>query len=238
MSVSAAREKVLILGGGDGLAAREILKYPDVKQVVLVDIDPAMTELGRNHPIFLELNRSSLRDARVQIINEDAYRYLQEESQIFDVIIIDLPDPKTVELARLYTREFYQLAMRHLSKGGALVTQASSPFFSRNAFLCIFKTIRAAGFSAIAYHNHIPTMGEWGWVLGINLADIETETLKERISLLNFAGLQTRFLNQDAMTAMVRFGKGELDGITEIQINQELELKLFHYYKEGKWDIY
>lgn len=238
MSISVARENILILGGGDGLAAREILKYPEVKKVVLVDIDPAVTDLGLNHPIFLKLNKESLHDPRVHIINEDAYTYLQKQTDIYDVIIVDLPDPKTVELARLYTREFYQLAMRHLSRGGTLVTQASSPFFSPKAFLCILKTMRAAGLSAIAYHNNIPTLGEWGWVLGMNVENVETAALKNRLSSLEFEGVNTRFLNREAMISMLNFGKGEMDGLAEIKVNQELELALYHYYKDGNWEYY
>jgi spermidine synthase len=238
MNISVAREKVLILGGGDGLAAREILKYPDVKQIVLVDIDPAVTELGQKQPVFLELNKNSLLDPRVQIVNEDAYTYLQKHVEIYDVIFVDLPDPKTVELARLYTREFYQLAARHLSRGGVLVTQAASPFFSRKAFLCVLKTMDAAGFSSVPYHNHIPTMGEWGWVLGINAPNIETPAIKQRLSSLEFGEVETRFLNRDAMVSMLNFGKGELDDLEAIKVNQELELALYHYYRNGRWDFY
>jgi spermidine synthase len=149
-----------------------------------------------------------------------------------------LPDPKTIELARLYTREFYQLAARHLSKGGVLVTQATSPFFSRKAFLCILKTMNAAGFSSLPYHNHIPTMGEWGWVLGINAPNIETAAMRHRLSSLEFDKVETRFLNREAMVSMLNFGKGELDGWEAINVNQELELALYHYYQDGRWDFY
>ena len=238
MAVSVSRRNVLILGGGDGLAAREILKYPDVEQITLVDLDPAITKLGSEHPIFLKLNRESLRDPRVAIRNEDAYTFLQASSHIYDVIIIDLPDPKTVELARLYSREFYQLTARHLAKGGIMVTQAGSPFFSRKAFLCILKTMRAAGIPAIAYHNNIPTLGEWGWVLGMNATEIDENQLKTQLENANFTSVPTRFLNRDAMISMLRFGKGELSGLDKIKINHELELALFHYYKAGDWEIY
>lgn len=238
MNISVARQKVLVLGGGDGLAAREILKYPAVQQVVLVDIDPAVTDLGRNHPLFFGLNKESLHDPRVEIVNQDAYTYLRGQTEIYDIIFMDLPDPKTIELARLYTREFYQLAARHLSKGGVLVTQATSPFFSRKAFLCILKTMNAAGFSSLPYHNHIPTMGEWGWVLGINAPHIETAAIKHRLSSLEFEKVETRFLNREAMVSMLNFGKGELDGLEAANVNQELELALFHYYKDGRWDFY
>ncbi len=238
MAVSVAQRHVLILGGGDGLAAREVLKYPGVARLTLVDLDPAVTRLGMTHPIFLKLNQEALRDPRVTIRNEDAYAFLQQTREIYDVIIIDLPDPKTVELARLYSREFYQLAARQLAKGGVMVTQAGSPFFSRKAFLCVLKTMQAAGLRVVPYHNHIPTLGEWGWVLGMNAPEMDAAQLKTRLESVDFAHVETRFLNHDAMMAMLRFGKGELDGLPDMKINQELELVLFHYYKSGDWEIY
>lgn len=238
MTMSIARKNILVLGGGDGLAAREIFKWPEVESITLVDLDPAVTNLGKNHPVFLDLNKNSLHDPRMTIINRDAYAFLKEDTGIYDVIIIDLPDPKTVELARLYTREFYQIASRHLSKGGTMVTQATSPFFARNAFLSILKTMQVAGLSTIAYHNHIPTLGEWGWVLGVKGAGISPDGLKEKLTSASFETLRTRFLNQDAMISMLNFGKGEIDDLQDIEVNQELELKLFHYYKAGNWEFY
>lgn len=238
MSASVSRERVLVLGGGDGMAVREILKYPEVALVRLVDLDPAVTELGLNHPLFKQLNEGALKDTRVDILNTDAYAFLKEDPELYDVIIIDLPDPKTIELARLYSREFYQLAQRHLSKGGVMVTQAGSPFFSREAFLCILKTMEASGLTTQPYHNHIPTLGEWGWVLGVNAKANSPDALKKRLGDLQFENLETRFLNNDAMISMLHFGKNEMAGFEDIKINQELELALFHYYKAGDWEIY
>ncbi len=238
MNMSVSRQNVLILGGGDGLAVREVLKYPEVKSVVLVDIDPAMTELGRNHPVFLKFNKGALLDSRVRTENRDAYVFLMEDDLLYDVIIIDLPDPKSVELARLYSRQFYQLALRHLSKGGTIVTQATSPFFSKNAFLSILKSMRATGIPAIAYHNHIPTLGEWGWVLGMNAPDMESNALKENLSKPGFDNIQTRFLNKEAIISMLHFGKGIFDQYEEISVNDELNLSVYHYYRDGAWDIY
>ena len=238
MSLAPNRERVLVLGGGDGLAAREILKYPEVKLLNLVDIDGAVTDLGRTHPIFVELNQGALIDKRVHIFNEDAYIYLQNDDQIYDVIIIDLPDPKTVGLARLYTRQFYNLAIKHLARGGRLITQATSPFFSKNAFQAILKTIRATGIPAIAYHNHIPTLGEWGWVIGIHAAEFTPALLKKKLSLLEYDSITTRYLNQDAMVSMLHFGKGVLDELDKITIGDELDLAVYQYYRQGAWDIY
>ncbi|MFQ5582998.1 MAG: polyamine aminopropyltransferase [Calditrichia bacterium] len=238
MMLASSKKNVLVLGGGDGLAVREILKYPAVESVTLVDIDPAMTKLGMKHPLFVTLNGNSLNDARVQVVNRDAYIFLRDDTSIYDVIIVDLPDPKSVEIARLYTRQFYKTAVRHLSRGGVIVTQATSPFFSKKAFLSILKTMRAAGMPAIAYHNNIPTLGEWGWVLAMNSRQVDEADLKEALSKMNFEGLETRFLNRDAMISMLHFGKNVFKNIDEIKVNDELDLALFHYYDKGSWDLY
>lgn len=238
MMLSSSKKNILVLGGGDGLAVREILKYPTVESVILVDIDPAMTKLGMQHPLFVKLNGNSLNDARVQVINRDAYIFLRDDARLYDVIIVDLPDPKSVELARLYTRQFYKTAARHLSRGGVIVTQATSPFFSKKAFLSILKTMRAAGMPAIAYHNNIPTLGEWGWVLAMNSQKVDAGDLKEALVRVDFSGLETRFLNREAMVGMLSFGKNIFENIDGIKVNDELDLALFHYYDKGSWDLY
>lgn len=237
MSVGPAAQ-VLILGGGDGLALREVLKHRSVQQVTLVDIDPAITALAASHPLFLKLNQGALQDGRVQLVHQDAYRFLQDDSRVYDVIIIDLPDPKTIELARLYTREFYTLAARHLAVGGRMVTQATSPFFSKLAFLSILKTMRAAGLTAVAYHNHIPTMGEWGWVLGLNAAPASEAALQTALLAADFAAVPTKFLDRAAMMHMLHFGKGVLDQLDAVAVTNELDLTVYHYYRQGDWDIY
>jgi spermidine synthase len=238
MALSVSKKNILILGGGDGLAAREVLKHRRVKRIVVIDIDPAMTELGKTHSVFNDLNGGALKDPRVQILNQDAYIYLKQTDQVFDVVIIDLPDPETVELARLYSRQFYKLITRLLTPGGVVVTQATSPFFARDAYLSILKSMRAAGIPAIAYHNHIPTLGEWGWVLGMNAPDIKSRELKNRLANLSFVEIDTRYLNQEAMLGMLSFGKGFFEQLEEIAVNDELDLAVYHYYRDGAWDIY
>ncbi|GAB4332554.1 MAG: polyamine aminopropyltransferase [Calditrichia bacterium] len=238
MLLAASRKKVLILGGGDGLAAREVLKYPEVESVTLVDLDPQMTRLGQNYPLFVELNRNSLNNPRVKILNQDAGVFLRESPELFDVILIDLPDPKTVELARLYTVQFYQLVALHLSRGGVAVTQATSPFFSREAFLCIHKSMDKAGLTSLSYHNHIPTLGEWGWVLGMKGEGLSAEKLKQRLLESDYSKVETRFLNRDAALSMFHFGKDIYRDFEKIKPNDEMELSLLQYYKNGLWDLY
>ncbi len=238
MQTTVSHRRVLILGGGDGLALREVLKYPDVESVTLVDIDPAVTRLAATHPILVSINQNALNHPKVRVINRDAYAYLRDSNRLYDVIIIDLPDPKTVQLARLYSVEFYRLCRRQLARGGTLVTQATSPFFAQKAFLSILKTVRAAGFTAVPYRNHIPTLGEWGWVLGINRTDLPEEAFRKQLQRLDFSNVPTRFLNREAMTRMLLFGKNELQGLDTVEVTNQVGLKVYQYYLKGDWDLY
>ena len=239
MLASAARRHILILGGGDGLALREVLRHPEVIDVTLVDIDPAMTTLGRSHEVLVALNQHAFGDPRVSVENRDAFTYLRDaDNRFWDVILVDLPDPRTIDLARLYSLEFYRLARRHLSPGGVIVTQATSPFFTRRAFLSVGATMEAAGFITARYHNHVPTMGEWGWVLGMRGPDESGqpgEGLEQRLTGLSFESLGTRFLNRDAMLSMLHFGKGFDDAV---EVSDQTNLAIFYYYRDGDWDLY
>ncbi len=170
LSLAKHRENILVLGGGDGLAAREILKYKDVKNITVVDLDKDMTDLAKNNRIVKELNQKSFFDPKVEIINEDAFKYIENSNQYFDVIIIDLPDPNNSSLARLYSREFYKLASKKLSKEGLLVTQATSPYFSSEAYWCVKETLKAAGYKYISpYHVYVPSFGDWGFMLATKI---------------------------------------------------------------------
>lgn len=160
---------VLILGGGDGLAVRELLKYPDIQHITLVDLDPAIAALARNHHYLRQLNQNALHHPKVRIIHQDAFVFSKQNKALYDVILIDLPDPKTISLARLYSQQFYQSLRHHLAPQGIMVTQATSPFFATEAFWSIKHTIQAAGFPLVTpYHLNIPSFGEWGFVMACN----------------------------------------------------------------------
>lgn len=165
MALAPVTAEVLILGGGDGLAVREVLKYPGVKRVTLIDIDARMTRLGRTFPAIVALNSGALRDPRVRIVHQDAHRFLENTAQLYDVILGDLPDPNSDVLAKLYSVEFYKLIQRHLAASGVFVTQATSPFFARDAFWCIAATIAESGLETAPYHTYVPSFGDWGFVL-------------------------------------------------------------------------
>ncbi len=160
-----APRRVLVLGGGDGLATREILRYPGALSITLVDLDPEMTRLFSTHSLLTQINGGALTDRRVQVVNEDAFVWLDRTRDLFDVAIADLPDPHNYSLGKLYSRSFYRLLRSRLAPGGLAVVQATSPMFARRSFWCIVETIRSAGFLARPYHVYVPSFGEWGFVL-------------------------------------------------------------------------
>ena len=232
------RKDILLLGGGDGLAAREILKYPDVENLTLVDLDPAMSRLARQDKIFLSINKGSLNDPRVRVINQDAYQFIKNSVDLYDAVIIDLPDPKSVSLSLLYSLGFYKMVEKHLKPFGAMVTQSTSPLYSPEAFLCIKKTLEAAGFSTLPYQNSVPSMGQWGWVLGVRQKAMPAQRLKQDLTALEFADIKTRFLNRDAMISMAHFGKGLFEKEAQIEPNTQFDHNILKYYRQGSWDLY
>ncbi|MBF0589906.1 MAG: polyamine aminopropyltransferase [Magnetococcales bacterium] len=166
MMATPFHERVLLLGAGDGLAVRELLKYKDIKQIVVVDIDPEMTRLARENPLIRGLNGGSLEDPRVEVVNGDAFGYLTGPGAPFEVILADLPDPSHGQLARLYSVAFYKAARTRLSRHGILATQATSAYATPEAFWSIGKTLQVAGFRHITpYHAYVPSFGDWGFML-------------------------------------------------------------------------
>ena len=157
--------RVLVLGGGDGLALREILKYPDVESITLVDLDPEMTRLFSTHPYLASLNQHSLTNPRVHVINADAFVWLDRSSDSYDFIVVDFPDPTNYSLGKLYTTAFYRLMAKHLSAQGLAVVQSTSPLFARQSYWCIVETLKQAGLKTYPYHLYVPSFGEWGFVL-------------------------------------------------------------------------
>lgn len=156
---------VLILGGGDGLAAREVLRHPDVRRLTLVDLDPAMTRLFSTSAMLTRLNKGSLTDPRMTVINADALRWLRETRGRYDVIIVDFPDPVDFSVGKLYTDAFYREVARILAPGGVAVVQSTSPLVAPRAFWTVATTMESVGFTTRAYHAYVPSFGEWGFTL-------------------------------------------------------------------------
>ena len=161
----ASPRRVLILGGGDGLALREILKYQSVESVTLVDLDPEMTRLFASNEMLRRINEDSLRSSKLTVVNADAFVWLGENTDIFDFIVVDFPDPTNYALGKLYTTTFYNLLSRHLNDHGAAAIQSSSPLYARKSFWCIVKTIESTGLMTSPYHVYVPSFGEWGYVI-------------------------------------------------------------------------
>ncbi len=163
-SITGAR-RVLVLGGGDGLAVREILKYPGVESVTLVDLDPEMTRLFSTHAYLKRLNAGALLSPKVRIVNADAFPWLETSGESFDFVVADFPDPTNYSLGKLYTTAFYRLLARRLSPVGLAVVQSTSPLFARRSYWCIVETLKQAGLATYPYHVYVPSFGEWGFVL-------------------------------------------------------------------------
>ncbi|MCA2208038.1 polyamine aminopropyltransferase [Nocardia rosealba] len=163
--LAGSRRSVLVLGGGDGLALREILRYPDVERVTLVELDPAMVELARTDDRLTELNRHAFDDPRVRVVNADAFNWLRGAPGLFDAVIVDLPDPDQTSVAKLYSQEFYAMTANVLAPGARLVVQSGSPFFAPRSFWTIDATLHAAGLHTTPFHVDVPSFGDWGFVL-------------------------------------------------------------------------
>jgi len=157
--------RVLVLGGGDGLAMREVLRYKNITHATLVDLDPAMTAAFTTRPDLAALNARSLSDPRVKVINADAAIWLQATTEMFDAVIIDFPDPSSFALGKLYSVPFYGMVKKHVAANGLVVVQSTSPFFAPNAFWTIDATLREVGMKTFPFHAYVPSFGEWGFIM-------------------------------------------------------------------------
>ena len=193
MAAHGAPKRVLILGGGDGMAAREVLKYPSVEQLTLVELDPHMTQLFSQQPMLTALNAHALQSPKLRIVNTDAFGWLESHAESFDVIVIDFPDPTNFALGKLYTTSFYALVDQHLSAGGYAVVQTTSPLIARKSFWTVASTIEAVGLSATPYHAHVPSFGEWGFILASRRPWHPPAALPAGLRFLTLAGLPALF---------------------------------------------
>jgi spermidine synthase len=250
MSLVPDHRKVLILGGGDGMALREVLKYQDVESVTLVDLDPDMVRFCASNETLRKLNGNSFGSAKVKtltsgaissngsrpiyqetgatkkkkgprtpkpvvekvaqvdILNLDADKFLSEINGKWNVVIVDFPDPNAIELAKLYSQEFYLKLERVLAENGMMVVQSTSPYHAKEAYLCVKRTIEAAGFQTIPYHDNVPSFGDWGWVLGWK-SSIPKDVVDARLKEMRIA-VETRYLTPEVFRGSMNFGKGLL----------------------------
>lgn len=169
-------KRVLVLGGGDGLAVREVLKYPQIEEVTLVDLDPAMTDLFKTNAQMVALNQGSLVHPKTRVINADAARWLEESKGFFDAIIIDFPDPSSFSLGKLYSVPMYRMVKEHLADNGLVVVQSTSPYHAPRSFWSINATLKEANFYTSPYHAYVPSFGEWGFIIAANHPGYEPPT--------------------------------------------------------------
>ena len=223
-AAAARRENALVLGGGDGLALREILKYPEVRRVTLVDIDPAMTSLAVNLPMVRALNNGAFFDSRVTVVHEDALAWLADlpAEERFDVVIVDFPDPNNFSLGKLYTTRFYRLLRAHLAQGGAAAIQSTSPLLARTSFWCIATTLEAAGLFVRPMHVAVPSFGEWGFAL-VREGPFEVPAHVP-------AGL--RFLSDGVLPGLFQFGPDVARVPAEVN---RLDNQILVQYYEAEW---
>lgn len=267
MLLSEKRDRVLILGGGDGLALREVLKWPDVKHVDLVDLDPVMIRLATENAEMIGLNEASFHDARihrresnaikagerisvmtrnwreefvldrtlypiaeVNVFLIDADLFIREIDGNYDRIFIDLPDPSSLELAKLYSRDFYTALMNRLAPDGFLVIQSTSPHQSRNAYYCIGKTLEKSGYRTLPFHEYVPSFGEWGWFLCWRQS-VPKEEFLQTFANIKTIPVPTRYLTPDILNTVFIFPKYLQNNRRDLEVNSKMSPVLWTYYR-------
>ena len=234
-ALSGDLKNILIMGGGDGCAAREFLKYESVEKVTVVELDSLMINLATNNQLLAILNDSSFHDDRVQVQIQDAFLFPQQTNEKYDVILVDLPDPRSIDVNKLYTRDFYKRCYEVLNLNGVFITQAGSPYFATKAFYCIGKTMESAGFNTVPMHNQVLTMGEWGWMMGVKIRD--EFSVKNYLKQQSFDKSDLRWLNQESVSGVLSFGKPLVD-TSGIEINTLATPVLPTYYNRGNWSMF
>jgi spermidine synthase len=225
-SGGAPPKRILVLGGGDGLALREILKYPSIESVQLVDLDPAMTGLSKKLPALEELNRHSFDDPRVHVANADAFVWLNDtQTEPYDVAIVDFPDPNNFALGKLYTTRFYNILKAKLKPDSAVVIQCTSPLMARQSYWCIIKTMEAAGFTVRPFQTTVPSFGIWGYALAKLQPFDQPTTVPDNIEL--------KFLNNESVPLLFNF-PADTARIDDVEINRLDNQALVRYY-EAEW---
>ena len=221
-------------GAGDGGAVRELLKYNAIERIDLVELDSMVTCLAKTHPVFLGMNKGAVNSPKVRVFNVDAFNYVDTTTQFYDLIIADFPDPRNVDLAKLYSKEFYAMCGSHLSPNGVLITQAGSPFYTTIANFCIEKTISAAGYNAIPMHQHVYSFGEWGWILASK--SLSKNEIKNKISSVKVKP-ETRMFGQLGIQERLLIPNVPLIGFdsSEVEVSTLYNPVVYRYYLQGDW---
>lgn len=219
-------KRVLVLGGGDGLALREVLKYKSVEFVQLVDLDPDMTKVSAAVPALGELNKHSFDDARVHVTNADAFIWMDTQTEPFDIAIVDFPDPNNFALGKLYTTRFYNLLKSKLRPDSSVVIQTTSPLIARNSFWCVMKTLETSGYTVRPFQTTVPSFGIWGFALAKLRPFDEPQKPPPNVEL--------HFLNDETFASMFEFPADTSRPTSELEINRLDNQALVRYY-ESEW---
>lgn len=214
--------QVLVLGGGDGLAVRELLRYPGVENITVVDLDSAVTDLFSTLPLATKINEGALTDPRVRVINGDAFRFVEESRESFDLAVVDFPDPSNYSVGKLYTHAFYSMLRERVGVRGLTVVQSTSPQYARGSFWSIVATMESAGWKTSPMHVYVPSFGDWGFVLG---------SAKEMVppKRLLIDSSQTKFLEPDLLPGLFHFPKdiGRVDDAPINRLNNQQLVPLY-----------
>jgi spermidine synthase len=233
MHLAETNPSILIVGGENGMLARELVKYNGV-EIDLIAVDQAYLTLSRESPFFVQEHGGVFERPEVNVLEQDAFRFLSDKSQYYDLIFVDVPDPVDVELNQYFTLEFYELCASALNEGGMIVTQSGSPYFATTAFQSIQLTMKAAGFSVQAYHNQVLTLGEWAWTIGSKMSS--ESDLRTALQQLNFDQVETAWLNSEAMNMMLSFGKPYVVS-GQPRINTIKDPVIYRYYIQGNYQL-
>lgn len=217
-------KNVLVLGGGDGLAVREILRYPQVQSITLVDLDHGMTSLFQSNDILLGLNHRSLLSPKVKVINADAFAWVKEQKKKFDFIVVDFPDPSNYAVGKLYTNTFYQLMKEVLAPQGLMVIQSTSPYVAPKSFWTVNHTLESVGFKTIPYHNYVPSFGEWGYIMAMSADQVYKKPAEYLPGL--------KFMSKESFDLMLHFPPDMKRVDTDVnRLNNQILVKYF----EEEW---
>jgi spermidine synthase len=226
--------RVLVLGGENGCLIRELLKYENVERIDLVPYDPAMLSFCTSNPIMKKINKNSLSHAKVNWIDSSLLAFITQSRDLYDLVFIDLPDPRNLEINQYYTVEFYTYLHKMLPEEGIIITQAGSPYFATKAFLAIEKTIQESGFNTLPIHNQVITLGEWGWIIGMKNKD--PSEIRPLLLRADFSFIDTRWVDREAMGLITSFGKNYI-AVDRIEKNTIGNPVVYQYFLEGNWEL-
>ncbi|MEM9299286.1 MAG: hypothetical protein AAGA64_12965 [Bacteroidota bacterium] len=231
--VTKKKERVLVIGGENGMLVDQLLKYKSIKSIDIAPIDKDLYQMACKIKHFVQLNNKALESEKINQLDANVFNHLGSHNGSYDLMFIDVPDPVDIELNQYYTIEFYNLCRQALTNQGILVTQAGSPYYATKAFNCIDQTVRAADLVTLPLHNQVLTLGEWGWIIAFK--NIDKETVYSLIENTEFDQIETKWLDKEAVRMMMAFGK---QPEASDSIINSLKKPIVHlYYTTGTWKL-